>query len=98
MIEDTGKHYRKEFRGIKLDPARIAMVYGMTSPMLFTVLKKILRAGNGGHKSYRQDILDCQNALTRELEIIDENEEFQYPIVIENENEIDINKDTLWGM
>lgn len=71
-MTDPGLHYRKEYKGIKLDPARIARIYDMSSPMLFTVLKKILVAGGRGHKNYRQDLLDCINALNRELEMIEE--------------------------
>lgn len=70
--EDTGKHYRFEYQGIKLDPFRIAQIYDMKSFALMTVLKKILCAGNRGHKNYKADILDCINALQRELEIIEE--------------------------
>jgi hypothetical protein len=69
---DPGQHYRYEYKGIKLDPARIAKIYGMTSGMMFTVLKKCLCAGNRGHKDYRQDLLDMRNAIDREIEMIDE--------------------------
>ena len=89
-MDDQGAHYRKEYKGIKLDPARIAKVYDMSSPMLFTVLKKILRAGNGGYKDYRQDLLDCINALSREIEIMDEDKDSQLI------NPDDIN--TKWGL
>jgi len=71
---DTGKHYRFEYKGIKLDPFRIAKIYGMESFALMTVLKKILCAGNRGHKDYKADILDCITALQRELEIVEEDE------------------------
>jgi len=93
--KDPGSHYRREYKGIKLDPARIAKIYDMSSPMLFTVLKKILRAGNGGHKDYNQDLLDCQDALRREIEII--NEDLEYKVDVES-NDIDIKTTTLWGM
>lgn len=81
--KDPASHYKYFYKGILIDPARIARIYNISSPMLFTVLKKILRAGNGGYKSYRQDLIDCQDALRRELEMIDE-----------DKNNIDVMK---WG-
>lgn len=71
-IEDTGSHYRFEYKGIKLDPFRISQIYGMTSFAMMTILKKCLCAGNRGHNSYREDLLDIINAAQREIEIIDE--------------------------
>jgi hypothetical protein len=85
MKEDPGKHYRfthrvkvtvddaeRGFVQVKLDPFRIAQVYAVASFPLQTVLKKVLCAGNRGHKDYEQDIKDCICALQRELEIIEE--------------------------
>lgn len=71
-IEDTGSHYRFEYKGIKLDPFRISQIYGMTSFAMMTILKKCLCAGNRGHNSYREDLLDIINAAQREIEMIDE--------------------------
>ena len=73
-LPDTGKHYRFKYKGIKLDPFRIAKIYGMESFALMTVLKKILCAGNRGNKDYKADIIDCITALKRELELIEEDE------------------------
>ena len=72
MKEDQGLHYRYVYKKINLDPFRIAMIYGMTSFALMTVLKKILCAGMRGSKDYKQDIKDCITALERELELIKE--------------------------
>lgn len=71
-IDDTGSHYRFEYKGIKLDPYRISQIYGMKSFAMMTILKKCLCAGNRGHNSYREDLLDIINAAQREIEIIDE--------------------------
>ena len=71
-IEDTGSHYRFEYKDIKFDPFRISQIYGMTSFAMMTILKKCLCAGNRGHNSYREDLLDIISAAQRELEIIDE--------------------------
>ncbi|MGZ7119633.1 MAG: hypothetical protein ACXVH2_07985 [Methanobacterium sp.] len=82
--KDPGAHYRHNLRvkvtkedlergfiDVQLDPARVARTWNMVSPMLFTVLKKIARAGKS-HNSYKEDLIDCQDALRRELEIMEE--------------------------
>ena len=71
---DPGAHYRFEYKGIKLDPARIAKIYNMTDHMEFSILKKILRIGNA-HKDKRQDLKDIINAAQRRLEMLDEDSE-----------------------
>ena len=84
---DPGQHYRFKYRvkvttddaergfiDIKLDPFRISDIYKMSSFALKTVLKKILCAGNRGHKDYTQDLKDCICALQRELEMIAEDD------------------------
>lgn len=84
---DQGAHYRFEYRQaitpedtargyviVKLDPFRIAAIYGMTCFALQTILKKVLCAGNRGHNSEREDLLDIRNAIDRKLEMLDEDE------------------------
>jgi hypothetical protein len=39
----------------------------MTDQMHFTILKKVLKAGQRGHKDERQDMLDIINAAQRRL-------------------------------
>lgn len=70
---DSGKHYRYSYRQIKLDPYRIIAVYGITHPAHQHALKKLLRAGKSV-KSLRQDVREVQDALTRWLEMLDEDE------------------------
>jgi hypothetical protein len=83
-MKDKGEHYRFTYRAkitdeqavdgyvdIKLDPFRIASIYGLNFSRA-TVLKKILVAGGRGAKGYREDIEDCICALERELEMIEE--------------------------
>lgn len=70
--EDSGSHYRYEYNGIKLDPYRIADIYGITNHSQFTIAKKALCAGNRGHKNLIQDIKDIKNACDRWLEMIAE--------------------------
>jgi hypothetical protein len=72
--QDAGGHYRYQYKGINLDPFRIAQIYGVTDFALQTALKKILCAGKRGHKNLRQDLLDVRCAIDRKLEMIIEDE------------------------
>ena len=85
MTEDAGKHYRFQYKGINLDPFRIAAIYEMKSFAMMTILKKCLCAGNRGHKDYQQDLRDIICAAERELAIIEEdrhvNEFTAYPFI-----------------
>jgi len=47
-LPDKGAHYRHEFQGVKLDPYRIAAVYGLSGPAEHAV-KKLLRGTDKGH-------------------------------------------------
>lgn len=86
--DDPGKHYRYEYKiritekdaavgyvVIKLDPFRIAHIYGMTCFALQTILKKTLKAGERGHKNLEQDLKDIINAAQRKLEMLKEDGE-----------------------
>jgi len=73
--KDPGAHYRHEFKGVKLDPFRIAYAYMMKSFAMMTILKKCLCAGNRGHKDYKTDLLDIISAAQREIEILEEDNE-----------------------
>ncbi len=70
--EDSGKHYRFSYKGIQLDPYRIADIYGITDHAIFQALKKLLVAGKRGSKDFRQDLLEARDAITRRLEMLDE--------------------------
>jgi hypothetical protein len=70
---DSGQHYRYSYRGVKLDPYRIIDAYGITHPAQQHAIKKLLRAGKSV-KSLRQDIQEVQDALTRWLEMLDEDQ------------------------
>lgn len=70
--DDTGTHYRFMYQGIKLDPFRIAKIYGITDFALQTILKKCLCAGDRGHKDKRRDLEDIITAAKRAIEMIDE--------------------------
>ena len=72
MSEDTGKHYRFEYKGIKLDPARVLMIYEQGDPLLGAIVKKALCAGNRGHKDFEQDLKDIICAAERRMEMLKE--------------------------
>lgn len=72
--EDTGKHYRYEYKGVKLDPARICKVYDIRNSCQYAIIKKTLKAGGRGHKDVKNDIRDIITAATRWLEMIEEDE------------------------
>ncbi len=72
ISQDTGKHYRKEYKGIKLDPARIGRIYNIDHGCQFAILKKTLMAGKRGHKSVESDVRDIITAAERWLEMIAE--------------------------
>ena len=72
-MEDPGKHYRYEYKGIKLDPYRILDIYGIGHPAQQHAIKKLLRAGKA-HKSLRQDVAEVVSTLNRWLEMMQEDE------------------------
>lgn len=69
---DTGKHYRFIYKGVNLDPARIALIYDLRHPMQHVMLKKILCAGKRGHNDVIDDIKDIICACERWLEMLEE--------------------------
>lgn len=73
-VYDAGLHYRKKYKGIKLDPIRIAEIYKINS-VQFTILKKVLVTGKRGYKDVVQDYKDIINAASRALEMIEEDKD-----------------------
>lgn len=73
--KDKGKHYRYTYKGIKLDPARICMIYGITNMVQAGIVKKALCAGKRGHKDKIKDIEDIITAAERLLQMIKEDED-----------------------
>ena len=73
MTEDpTPPRYNKTFGGMKLDPYRILLQYGITHPALQHSIKKLLRAGHDPHQSLVEDVDEVIGALTRLKEMIEE--------------------------
>lgn len=75
MKNDTGKHYRYQYKGINLDPARIQMIYGALHPLQGAIIKKALKAGERGQKDLLEDIDDIITAAERWKEMIIEDME-----------------------
>ena len=73
-MTDPGEHYRFSYKGIKLDPFRIAKIYGITDFGQATILKKALRMGTA-HKDREQDLRDIISAAERMIEMIAEDRE-----------------------
>jgi len=69
-MSDPGKHYRFEYKGIKLDPARIVTIYGCKNLMAGTIVKKALCAGERGPKDILHDLDDIICAAERWKEMI----------------------------
>ena len=75
MDNDTGTHYRKEYKGIKLDPARICKIYDVRNMVQASMVKKTLCAGARGHKDLLLDIDDIICGARRWKEMIIEDME-----------------------
>lgn len=63
--------YNRKYKGLKLDPYRICLLYEITHPAQQHALKKILRAGRS-HKPLKRDIAEIIEALDRWQEMIEE--------------------------
>ena len=73
MDNDKGTHYRKEYKGVKLDPARICKIYDVRNVVQSSIVKKTLCAGKRGHKDLLSDIDDiiCGAQRWREMVVED---------------------------
>ena len=70
-IADTSKMvdpYKVQVGGVTLDPYMIASIYGINDPIIFQMLKKLLRFGRK-HKDEAQDVVDTITSAIRWLEI-----------------------------
>lgn len=75
-------HYYKDVSYLKhIDVYRIIQLYEIHDPCLQHALKKILCAGDRGHKSLREDIQNIIDTMNRKLEIMDEDELNPEPIL-----------------
>jgi len=72
-IADTSKMievdpYKVQIGGVTLDPYMIASLYQINDPIIFQMLKKLLRLGRK-HKSESKDVVECITSGIRWLEI-----------------------------
>lgn len=67
----TPPHYRFTYRGIKIDPYRLLLIYQITHPAHQHAIKKLLRAGQS-HKDLAQDVKEVIQALQRWVEMMEE--------------------------
>jgi hypothetical protein len=56
--------YQVKIGGVTADPYRIARAYGITDPVIFQALKKLLRFGRK-HKSQAADVREAITSLER---------------------------------
>lgn len=66
--ETVADPYNVRFRGGRLDPYRVAVLYGITHPALQQALKKLLRLGQK-HKTEDEDAQEVITSMQRFLEM-----------------------------
>lgn len=68
---DVSAHYQREYKGVLLDPYRIAAVYGMKGGPREQIMKKCLRFTDKG-QTEQQVIDEIRSALERWQEMLEE--------------------------
>ena len=68
---DPAKHYSREYRGIKLDPYRVARVYKMQGGPREQIMKKCLRFTDKG-QTEREVLNEIKSAMARWEQMLDE--------------------------
>jgi len=68
---DVSAHYQREYKGVLLDPYRIAKVWGMRGGPREQIMKKCLRFTDKG-QSEQQVVDEIRSALERWQEMIEE--------------------------
>ena len=72
--QDTSAHYDKRYKGIKLDPYRIAAVYCMRGGPREQIMKKCLRFTDKG-QTEQQVVAEISDALQRWKDMLEEDEQ-----------------------
>lgn len=72
-ISSPDDHYRHEYKGIKLDPYRIANIYNMNGGPREQIMKKCLRFTDKG-QTEQQVINEIRSALDRWQQMLDEDQ------------------------
>lgn len=75
MIERKHSHYKKSVAGLEfIDVYRVVELFGVPAGALDHAAKKILCAGNRGHKDLARDVQDIIDSLQRWQEMRAEDE------------------------
>ena len=70
-----GDAYKKEIKpGVVVDVYDVLLAFEVTNPALAHCIKKLLCPGRRHQKTKRQDLLEAEVALTRAIELEDQNE------------------------
>ena len=64
--------YHRTFQGATLDLYRVAKLWGLDSNPLFHAMKKIMMAGERGHKDKATDLKEAIVAIQEELKMMEE--------------------------
>lgn len=69
--EYTGKHYQYTYKGIKIDPYTILVLYRVSHPAVQHAIKKLLRLGRDGEATVQQEVREAISSLKRAIEMKD---------------------------
>jgi hypothetical protein len=67
-------HYFRKVPTTTIDVYRVCKAFEVTDPAVEHAIKKCLLAGGRGTKSFRQDIIEAMDSLSRCLEMLTEEE------------------------
>lgn len=62
-------HYVRHFKGVKLDPYRIFVLFGITDPCVQHSIKKLLALGKRGAKDEMKDAMEVIKTMERWVEM-----------------------------
>lgn len=66
-------HYYKQVKHLDaIDVYRVLELYQVTDAAIGHAVKKLLCAGDRGAKDYRRDLEEARDAITRRLQMLDE--------------------------
>lgn len=72
VVQKHSHYFRDVSKLEKVDFYMLARLFNVTDPCLQHIFKKVIAAGNRGHKDYQQDIQDIFDTAKRLLEIEEE--------------------------
>ena len=66
---DKGSKYRKAVPSTEIDIYDVLVAYEVTHPAIQHALKKLLAAGNRGHKDYLTDLEEAKWSIERAIQM-----------------------------